>query len=1328
MNNHPRLEPLFKNIPNYDHIAKTPVKDGNYYMPAVAAAMAWTEFSPLEECVGDRHSILCASSYGGTGAGVTPTLAAQLLDKGNQVDIVYLNSWIVNTLKEDIREVIRDNEWANLFYLSHLQANLKKLSRPDNLKYYFFRVPDYWQQPAPPDRPNNTLEEVDNPYPYFAASHIARLLSTASGTKYEGGVFQVDIDPDSIWRNPAFFYSYAYSRLRCHAAKNLHRGFDFVTRLMSATDRRWGLRRLCWDKAAFREMRLLELGLDTQQREIRNRLKDKLFLGTEGQHPLNWTGFKVKNQEMPKPAGRIGLISYPSVFASYFFFKSSLDTDLELQAAYLALIALIATKRVYIEYDTYLAERGFTKETGALPLAIKSASATLGYVGENGLYAWPLFGQLDYLKRLLRDDGTLQEVLRQMKKINGEGVIWGPDSPLGKWLNAWIGINQATGPGRNVWFNMEFFKDIRFPNENTVVPREALITDLHLTGEDMVIQYPDGRHLNISGERHNLFAFGSGEKRILQYTNTLKSGNNKKFDRHDDVKNKLILNYQTVLDLSRTGHEVEILHPAHIFTDRTVEFGRSTTPQSAEPVVPWPLRKEYVACLEPENDWFTDDQVNYPRLNKHYVDMRPHKIKNWGKVNDVDPLNEASFLILVTETLIDGSQTGSKKIPDMTYQCYIWPCDKARRQVLTGWKYYSIMVTARPGNRTLAKPGDGEEELWYYRTLANADWMNLDKVSPTIQMTAWQGAAPAGVIFEFTDKLGSCCGGYFPVLPEVAPQEIETKLLQVGIDFGTLSSCSSFCLPNGSNAPTEMNPSDLLYTVFSNKLLDQHVVDFAWVPYFSRAKGSAKVFPTGLYSLRKDDWDEVSLFYRDSDKIFHSQNPHLPLRHYTIPGDSLDESIANDPAYCVYNIKWEHGVTKKLVYWKDFLTGYLLMLQAHFYMKGQPNISTRFSRLSVYVSVPMKFEGLKIKIPGQAVEEDLKKAFILVVKAAAQDAARLSGLEINFNEGQTVSEAVAPIQGALKGLSLIVDVGGGTTDVAVLSENNCVSCSSFVFAGNNPFRAVYKDDYLRHQRAISAGQQPLEGHGETVADFLYELSAYTALLAGAAIKQVGLKVKSPRSGDQPKEMTGFRIYLSGRAWHLAVSHPLVADKTNAKGRYITGVIKKTICDLFNNRVGPVLLGEGFPPMGEGNIEISSEPENSKLSCSLGTISPGNSVRIDDHIHTQPTFLGISYTDSEDNAVEWFDRSGDNPIPYPSSVNVQAVSPSLLVNAEQLTNLFNNSFNEMNLGDPFQKGRIVRNFAEYLLENRVGGFKGDIRTITLNNELIPNRNKKCSQPG
>ncbi|MBF0551552.1 MAG: hypothetical protein HQK60_13580 [Deltaproteobacteria bacterium] len=102
-----------------------------------------------------------------------------------------------------------------------------------------------------------------------------------------------------------------------------------------------------------------------------------------------------------------------------------------------------------------------------------------------------------------------------------------------------------------------------------------------------------------------------------------------------------------------------------------------------------------------------------------------------------------------------------------------------------------------------------------------------------------------------------------------------------------------------------MNPSDLLYTIFSNNLWSQQEFDFAWVPNFNPKKGTAKVFPTGLFSNHQDDWNQVETYFKDPDNIFHPLLPHLPLMHYTIPGDTLKESIANDPYFGVYNIKWE---------------------------------------------------------------------------------------------------------------------------------------------------------------------------------------------------------------------------------------------------------------------------------------------------------------------------------------------------------------------------------------------------------------------------------------
>jgi hypothetical protein len=56
--------------------------------------------------------------------------------------------------------------------------------------------------------------------------------------------------------------------------------------------------------------------------------------------------------------------------------------------------------------------------------------------------------------------------------------------------------------------------------------------------------------------------------------------------------------------------------------------------------------------------------------------------------------------------------------------------------------------------------------------------------------------------------------------------------------------------------------------------------------------------------------------------------------------------------------------------------------------------------------------------------------------------------------------------------------------------------------------------------------------------------------------------------------------------------------------------------------------------------------------------------------------------------------------------------------DALQQLFDSRFNDMNQGNPFRLGRVVRNFAEYLLECRIGGFDGDkAGSITMNTEFI-----------
>ncbi|MBF0494986.1 MAG: hypothetical protein HQK58_00195 [Deltaproteobacteria bacterium] len=229
-------------------------------------------------------------------------------------------------------------------------------------------------------------------------------------------------------------------------------------------------------------------------------------------------------------------------------------------------------------------------------------------------------------------------------------------------------------------------------------------------------------------------------------------------------------------------------------------------------------------------------------------------------------------------------------------------------------------------------------------------------------------------------------------------------------------------------------------------------------------------------------------------------------------------------------------------------------------------------------------------------------------------------------------------------------------------------------------------------------------------------------MTGAAIHRSGIKDKLWEQSSQSGGLIGVRIYLFGRAWHLAEYHPRIAHKGKPKTRYIPEIIKKDICDLFNDSVRPEIFGVDFPRLENINIDIAGEPETSKLACSLGSISPRNVVAIGDGIHNDPTFLGLSYTDSEEQRVDWFQHLGENPIPYPENVDQSALSPSMVITSTELANLFANKFNEMSLGDPLKRGRVARNFVEYLLECQIGGYRGHIKGITLNAGMIPDPKK------
>ncbi|MCL2170637.1 MAG: rod shape-determining protein MreB [Defluviitaleaceae bacterium] len=96
-----------------------------------------------------------------------------------------------------------------------------------------------------------------------------------------------------------------------------------------------------------------------------------------------------------------------------------------------------------------------------------------------------------------------------------------------------------------------------------------------------------------------------------------------------------------------------------------------------------------------------------------------------------------------------------------------------------------------------------------------------------------------------------------------------------------------------------------------------------------------------------------------------------------------------------------------------------------------------------------------------------------VEKKAVEDAARSAGARQVFIIEESIAAAIgAGIDIARACGSMIVDIGGGTTDVAVISLGSCVVSSSIKVAGDNFDEAIIR--YMRKKHNLLIGERTAE--------------------------------------------------------------------------------------------------------------------------------------------------------------------------------------------------------------------------------------------------------------
>lgn len=1321
LHNHQQLTPFFENLPDEDSQAlkTTPSKDGNYYRPALASAIA-TFYLHLPEKL-HRRTIICASCYGGTGAGVVPVLVRKLLAEANQnrVDVIYLNRWVVDSDQKNIDDLISSNENTNFTYLKHMSKDDDFTKGRLNL--FLLKVADDFQQRhvRSEGHTNNTRIEIPNPFPYYAAMLAGHLLAPSKG-KNPGGiqVLELGADAKAMPHNPAFQHAHAYSCLPStpdsYAPPS---AFDFVEQLMDQYSQPWSPVRIDWNIKTLKRMRQLVQGNAGEREAARLELQNERQF--DRVH-LDWPGFRVSvvpdtdllNHSLHRT------VSYPSLFFQFFYLQDRLKIlDANFIPSYVALLGLVASGKVYARHSSFLQDLDYTQEVGAAPIELMDEGGhPIGYAAPSGFYAWPVLGYREKLEEWLRADKFgLRDTVYKLWNLAKENS-WSADSVSYKCLSRWCKDNPIH-PKDERKLGLSFFRPLKPIGKDQPLVANSRVKSLSLDDNKLriALEHPtthgdiETEQIELDCNEYGLLVLAN-EKRIIQYTCARSQDTHNRGGNHFGHQSRLVLSHQVCLDLKtiQGGWQVEILHPSFCLFDQTIEFCKiealGVQPSS---VLPWPIKKDYVPCMVSEES----NLAKAPQLEGRTADLTSCVIRNWGNVLERDPDSIDLFRIEVIATFLPGSNTGLQAI-DCSYQLHIWPCDPRNGRFVQNWLYHGLLLTVNSRKRWLHKELGKNSEHWWCQT--NNGWQELGQHPGQISDTEIRGYSldgpPIALALELGSQTDKQVGAWFPMPSANSDGHVTDEIIDIGFDLGESSTCAAWKNPlNHHTEPLALNPADLIYTVFANE--PELKAEHAWVPL----NNTRITLPSLLYGLETDLWEKHS---KSVDKL-------LPLWDYSIPGDEQDPGSGGSTEKLLHaGIKW--GSKDKL---EDYLSCYLFFLAAQLYLYPGQNTNSRFAKLKLWPTLPLKF---------REDNQSREKLYMSALHGAIERVQKITGSFLEIATASTLSwesfsgQPEDPPRPDT--LYIIIDVGASTTDAAVLKGNEIHSAGSFKLGGHYPIYELSKGgiyDVLRQQRYDPNNFDPLRGDDGSIREsFLHVLRGYTSLLVAASILQTGWQQ------DLISEKRKIRIELLGQSWHLARFHKLVSNSNSID--YIQECIKKPICSLFNDYIaGSLDIRLRLTPE---HIFIDTDPLIAKTRCAIGAINPAPR-QLNEDAERQGrinfTFAGLGFEDIKGKTHPWHilgDGKLDDTFPDSDSLLLNDLSPALLVQPKKLQKFFSN-IRQMCNGKPFSNQHHIRmNVLEYLLEKTIADTtdKGEMQfqwrnVASINGNRIKEKSGTYPQP-
>lgn len=274
-------------------------------------------------------------------------------------------------------------------------------------------------------------------------------------------------------------------------------------------------------------------------------------------------------------------------------------------------------------------------------------------------------------------------------------------------------------------------------------------------------------------------------------------------------------------------------------------------------------------------------------------------------------------------------------------------------------------------------------------------------------------------------------------------------------------------------------------------------------------------------------------------------------------GQKAFEMVGKTPAHIVAEKPLENGVISDIDMTEEIVKFFIKKVSSSFIVKPR-----------VAICVPSAVTNVESRAAVNAALSAGARKIILVEEPIA--AALGSGIDISKPQGR-----------------MVVDIGGGTSDIAVISLNDVVSSTSVKCAGNHFDEKII--DYLRRTHKILVGSRTAESVKKTIGSVMKVLPNTEMEIKGRSL-ETGLPIKKTVCSDELVDLLQeFAMTIVRAIKDLLEKTPpeLVGDiltegiVLTGGGSLITGLDQlisketKIPCRISDNPIDCVAIGTGM---------------------------------------------------------------------------------------------------------------------------------------------------------